>query len=134
MYSSLQSFHLSDFDLPGSSNNEKRCLDSNNIQNAANLYWPAVKLSRLPIEYNTKSFLLKHFQSFGPVERIICQPSMDAAYIAFNSLVSTYSVGSYVFASSIELPTLSYQRKTKGALWLTSLLECIIGCLDGEDT
>ncbi|CAH8512820.1 unnamed protein product [Schistosoma intercalatum] len=101
--------HNSYFDLPGSSNNEKRCLDSNNIQNAANLYWPAVKLSRLPIEYNTKSFLLKHFQSFGPVERIICQPSMDAAYIAFNSLSSANqakrSGRACIASANIDLPS-----------------------------
>ncbi|XP_018649701.1 hypothetical protein Smp_180900 [Schistosoma mansoni] len=101
--------HNSYFDVPVSSNNEKECLDSNNIQNAANLYWPAVKLSRLPIEYNTKSFLLKHFQSFGPVERIICQPSMDAAYIAFNSLSSANrakrSGRECIASANIDLPS-----------------------------
>ncbi|VDP29182.1 unnamed protein product [Schistosoma margrebowiei] len=101
--------HKSYFDLPGSPNNEKRCLDSNNIRNAANLYWPAVKLSRLPIEYNTKSFLLKHFQSFGPVERIICQPSMDAAYIAFSSLSSANqakrSGRACIASANIDLPS-----------------------------
>ncbi|CAH8489731.1 unnamed protein product [Schistosoma turkestanicum] len=82
------SAHSSYLDFVESSNHETECLFSNNVRNDVNLYWPAVKLSRLPIGYNTKNFLLNHFQHFGRIERIICQPSMDAAYIAFDSLSS----------------------------------------------
>ncbi|KAH8862405.1 Germinal-center associated nuclear protein [Schistosoma japonicum] len=75
-------------DFPESTNIQTKYLDSNDQQSTVNMYWPAVKLSRLPIGYNTKCFLQNHFQRFGRIERIICQPSMDVAYIAFNSLSS----------------------------------------------
>ncbi len=48
----------------------------------------AVKLSGLPAEVNHRAQLTKLFTRFGKIERIICQPNVDTALIAFSSLVS----------------------------------------------
>ncbi|CAH8527046.1 unnamed protein product, partial [Heterobilharzia americana] len=77
----------SDFDS-SKTNTDVKGSNSNDLQNVDHMYWPAVKLSRLPIGCNTKCYLQNQFQRFGHIERIICQPSMDAAYVAFDSLSS----------------------------------------------
>ncbi|BHF57821.1 Germinal-center associated nuclear protein [Sparganum proliferum] len=46
---------------------------------------PAIKLSNLPVGLNQKTTLTKLFSRFGSIQRIICQPSLDTALIAFAS-------------------------------------------------
>ncbi|CAH8843536.1 unnamed protein product [Trichobilharzia szidati] len=77
-----------DLDSPEDFDNYAKCSDSNDIQSVDQTHWPAVKLSRLPIGNNTKAYLQNQFQRFGRIERIICQPSLDSAYVAFDSVSS----------------------------------------------
>ncbi|VDQ11744.1 unnamed protein product [Trichobilharzia regenti] len=79
-----------DLDSPEDLYNYAKCSDSNDMQSVDQTHWPAVKLSRLPIGNNTKAYLQNQFQRFGRIERIICQPSLDSAYVAFDSMVSGF--------------------------------------------
>ncbi|VDL92574.1 unnamed protein product [Schistocephalus solidus] len=45
----------------------------------------AIKLSHLSVGLNQKTVLTKLFSRFGSIQRIICQPSLDTALIAFAS-------------------------------------------------
>lgn len=56
------------------------------------VHWPAVKLSRLPAGLNQKPFLQKHFERFGVIQKIICQPSLDCAFVAFDSVVRFFAI------------------------------------------
>lgn len=48
----------------------------------------ALKIGRVPSGLNQKVHLSKIFSRFGKIERIICQPSLDIAMIAFSTPVS----------------------------------------------
>ncbi|THD24115.1 Protein xmas-2 [Fasciola hepatica] len=52
------------------------------------VHWPAVKLSRLPAGLNQKLVLQKKFERFGSIQKIICQQSLDCAYVAFDSVAA----------------------------------------------
>ncbi|CAL8074801.1 unnamed protein product [Calicophoron daubneyi] len=58
-------------------------------------YWPAVRLSRLPAGLNQKPFLKHQFERFGPITRIICQPSLDSAFIAFETVTAAQRAKRY---------------------------------------
>ncbi|KAF7232207.1 hypothetical protein EG68_09744 [Paragonimus skrjabini miyazakii] len=49
---------------------------------------PAIKLSGLPAGLNRKAWLLEYFQRFGTIIRVICQPSLDSAYITFDTVTA----------------------------------------------
>ncbi|KAG5449071.1 Germinal-center associated nuclear protein [Clonorchis sinensis] len=56
--------------------------------NRSPTHWPAIKLSRLPIGFNRKSWLQQYFERFGTVTRVLCQPTLDAAYVAFETVTA----------------------------------------------
>ncbi|KAA3682050.1 uncharacterized protein DEA37_0002022 [Paragonimus westermani] len=49
---------------------------------------PAVKLSSLPAGLNRKAWLMEYFHRFGTIIRVICQPSLDSAYIMFETMTA----------------------------------------------
>ncbi|KAF8564247.1 hypothetical protein P879_03174 [Paragonimus westermani] len=49
---------------------------------------PAVKLSSLPAGLNRKAWLMEYFHRFGTIIRIICQPSLDSAYVMFETMTA----------------------------------------------